>query len=63
MVNMRIHTYPQLPLIPRIWEFRNNLSAYDATYIALAEKLNATVVTCDARIGGASGHKAHVEII
>ena len=63
MVNMRIHPYPQLPLIPRIWELRNNLSAYDATYIALTEKLNAILITCDARIGGASGHSAQVEII
>lgn len=44
-------------LLPRIWSLRDNLSTYDATYLALAESLDATLVTCDARLHrGASGH-------
>ncbi|MBN9105210.1 MAG: type II toxin-antitoxin system VapC family toxin [Propionibacteriaceae bacterium] len=38
------------PLLPRIWELRDNLSAYDASYVALAEALEATLLTADARL-------------
>ncbi|WGX95377.1 type II toxin-antitoxin system VapC family toxin [Nocardioides sp. L-11A] len=44
-------------LLPRIWSLRDNLTAYDATYLALTESLDATLITCDARLRrGASGH-------
>lgn len=36
------------PLLPRIWELRDGLTSYDAAYVALAEALEATLVTCDA---------------
>jgi predicted nucleic acid-binding protein len=39
--------YPHRPLLPRIWELRNNVTAYDAAYLALAEALGAPLVTCD----------------
>lgn len=41
------------PYLDRVWELRHNLSAYDAVYVALAETLDATLVTCDARLGRA----------
>lgn len=53
--------YPAGALLPRIWELRNNLSAYDAAYIALAEALDAPFVTTDARLARARGHRALVE--
>lgn len=53
--------YPHLPLLERIWELRGSLTAYDATYVALAERLDAPLVTCDARIAAAPGHHACVE--
>lgn len=50
-------------LLPRIWELRHNLSAYDAAYIALAEALDATLLTCDAPLARAPGNNARVEFI
>ncbi|MDT8368709.1 MAG: type II toxin-antitoxin system VapC family toxin [Longimicrobiales bacterium] len=43
------------PLLPRIWQLRHNLTAYDAAYVALAEALECPVVTLDERIAGAPG--------
>jgi predicted nucleic acid-binding protein len=51
------------PLLERIWGLRHSLSAYDAAYIALAEALDAPLVTCDARIARAHGHSVNVEIL
>lgn len=50
------------PLMPRIWALRDNLTAYDAAYVALAEALAAPLLTCDARIAGAP-HGAVVELV
>ncbi|WP_447969296.1 type II toxin-antitoxin system VapC family toxin [Nitrospira sp. M1] len=46
----------------RIWDLRQNLTSYDATYVALAELLGAPLVTCDARLASAPGHKAMIEL-
>jgi predicted nucleic acid-binding protein len=50
-------------LLPRIWALRENLTAYDATYVALAELLGATLLTRDGRIARAPGHSARVEVV
>lgn len=60
--NLRINRYPHRPLLSRIWQLRHNLSAYDAAYVSLAETLDASIITRDARIGSASGHSARVEV-
>lgn len=54
--------YPHTTLMGRIWELRENLTAYDATYVALAEALDAPLVTTDARLAQASGIRAAVEV-
>ena len=54
--------YPHVGLADRIWELRYNLTAYDAAYVALAETLEVTLVTCDARLREAPGHAALVEL-
>jgi predicted nucleic acid-binding protein len=48
------------PLLGRIWELRNNFTAYDATYIALAEATNSVLYTCDEKLCG--GHRARVKL-
>lgn len=48
------------PLLTRIWELRQNATAYDAAYIALAELLDVPLLTCDAKLNGVSGHRATV---
>ncbi len=55
--------YPHDPLVPRAWQLRGNLTAYDAAYIALAEILAAPLVTCDAKLAAASGNRARVELV
>ena len=54
--------YPHVPFSDRVWELRHNLSAYDATFVALAEALSAPLVTCDARLASAPAHDARVEL-
>jgi predicted nucleic acid-binding protein len=49
-------------LLPRIWALRQNLTAYDACYVSLAEALGATLLTRDARLLRAAGHAAQVEV-
>lgn len=63
LVDTRITRYPHRLLLPRVWQLRHNLTAYDAIYVALAELLNAPLVTRDRKIGTASGHHAQVEVV
>ena len=55
--------YPHTLFLPRIWELRQNVTAYDASYIALAEALDAPLLTRDARLASAAGHDATIELI
>jgi len=50
-------------LRPRMWQLRHNLSAYDATYVALAEMLGATLLSTDARLAGAPGTTCPIELL
>ncbi len=54
--------YAHQPLSDHVWELRQNLTAYDATFVALAEALDAPLITCDARLASAPGHHARVEL-
>ena len=49
------------PLLERIWELRRHLTAYDAVYVALAEVLDAVLVTADRRLARAPGIAARIE--
>lgn len=51
------------PLIPRIWELQGHLTAYDATYVALAEALDATLVTSDRRLKRGAAHRSDVNVV
>ena len=55
--------YPHTLFLPRIWELRQNVTAYDASYIALAEALDAPLLTRDDRLASAAGHDATIELI
>ncbi|MFD3704740.1 type II toxin-antitoxin system VapC family toxin [Nocardia sp. NPDC058658] len=56
--------FPAEPLRRRMWELRGNLSAYDATYVALAEALGATaLLTTDARLAAAPGINCLVKVV
>ncbi len=50
-------------LLDRVWELRENLTAYDATYVALAEALDCPVVTADGRLGRAPGLRCPVTVV
>jgi predicted nucleic acid-binding protein len=51
------------PLLDRVWDMRDNLTAYDAVYVALAEVLDASLLTCDGRLSHAPGIGARVVVI
>lgn len=51
------------PLLERIWELRGNVSAYDAAYLALAEVLEATLLTCDRKLAKAAGRTVRVDVM
>ena len=51
------------PLLDRVWALRENLSAYDAVYVALAEALDAVLLTCDGRLARAPRVAARVELV
>ena len=62
LATMSISRYAHTAMLPRIWELRDNVSAYDAAYIALAETLEAPLITRDARLARAPGIRATVEV-
>jgi len=60
--DVRLQRYPHFVFLPRIWQLRHNLTAYDAAYVALAERLGAVLITRDGRLASSSGHKATIEM-
>jgi predicted nucleic acid-binding protein len=62
LMDLPLERYPHELLLPRVWELRGNLTAYDAVYVALAEALGATLLTFDARLLRAPGHVARIEM-
>jgi predicted nucleic acid-binding protein len=59
-----VERYDHGPLLARVWELRHNVTAYDAVYVALAEALDATLLTTDARLAKAtSRRRGRVEVV
>ncbi len=54
---------PHDVLWTRMWALRGNITAYDATYVVVAELSKAPLVTCDGRLSRAPGHRARIELI
>lgn len=63
LAELDLERYSHTPFLQRIWALRENLTAYDATYVALAEVLHATLLTSDQRIASAPGIQAAVELV
>jgi predicted nucleic acid-binding protein len=61
--SLAIERHDHLHLIHRVWQLRDSLSAYDGTYVALAEALEAPLLTCDSRLARAGGHRAKIELV
>jgi len=61
--DLALTRHAHLPLLARIWDLRDALSAYDAAYIALAEALDVPLVTCDAKLSRSHGHRADIQLI
>ena len=57
-----IARYPHHPFLLRIWQLRNNATAYDAAYLALAEALEAPLLTRDAKLAASLGHRVRIEL-
>ena len=63
LADLPLNRYPHLPLLARVWQLRHNVTAYDAVYLALAEALRAPLLTRDARLASAPGHRARVALV
>jgi predicted nucleic acid-binding protein len=63
LADLPLIRYAHEPFLQRIWQLRDSLSAYDAAYVALAEALDAPLVTCDGRLKRARGHGARIDLI
>jgi predicted nucleic acid-binding protein len=55
--------YAAPPLLERVWELRDTVTSYDATYVALAENLGCALATADARLAGASGPRCAITVV
>lgn len=63
LVTLAIEAVPHRDLISRVWELRDNLTPYDAAYVALAEARDIPLLTADARLAKATGPLCEIELI
>ncbi len=63
LADLPLRRYSHDFYLQRIWDLRNNLTAYDAAYVALAEALDAPLLTRDRRMAAAAGHEARIELV
>jgi predicted nucleic acid-binding protein len=61
--DLPMQRYPYDFLLARVWDLRNNMTAYDAVYVALAEALDAVLLTRDHLLAGAAGHHSRVRLL
>jgi predicted nucleic acid-binding protein len=62
LADLALDRFPTLPLMRRAYQLRANVTAYDASYVALAELLECTLLTADARLAKAPGTRCRVEV-
>jgi predicted nucleic acid-binding protein len=63
LADLLIERHDHQPLVQRIWQLRDAVSAYDGAYVSLAEALAAPLLTCDGKLAGAHGHRATIELV
>lgn len=63
LTDLPLIRYPHTEFLQRVWDMRSSLSAYDAVYVALAEVLDAPLVTTDGKLSRAHGHDVRIELI
>lgn len=63
LAGLPLRRMPIAPLVERMWELRTQMTAYDAAYVALAERLNAVVVTCDQKMAAATKARCGWEVV
>jgi predicted nucleic acid-binding protein len=63
LATLPLRRVSHLPLLPRVWELRDNLTAYDAAYVALAEVLGVLLLTADGPLKRAAGIRCEIEVL
>ncbi len=63
LAHFHIERHGHQALLPRIWQLRDTLTAYDGAYVALAEALGSPLRTCDAKLARSGGHGAAIELV
>ena len=63
LTQLDLHRHSHVDLLGRAWKLRDNVTAYDAVYLALAEAIDAPVITCDGPLASTPGHRARVEVV
>lgn len=63
LISLPMERVPHTALLRRVWELHHNISPYDAAFVALSERLSATLVTTDANLGRASGPRCEIEVM
>jgi len=63
LLDLPLRRVPARALLPRSWQLRDNLTVYDAAYVALAEAIDAILLTADARLAEAPGPRCPIEVI
>jgi predicted nucleic acid-binding protein len=62
-LSLVVERHAHRDLLPRIWQLRDSLTACDSAYVALAEALEAPLLTCDAKLARSRGHRARIEVV
>ena len=63
LTDLDLHRHSHLDLLGRAWKLRDNISAYDAMYVVLAEAIEAPIITCDSPLAKTPGHRARIELV